>query len=452
MQRTTAPSGSTLLLRASTWLDRPLASRWCAVGWLVATGVFAFVVALAGGPGSGDSQESVFATWALAHGHPGCVYPPADVPGFPTIAPLYVLYAAGMAAVLRIGHGVAFPTTAQFGAHCATATAAMRTWAFHSGAVVPTLWLGSACWLVLLAGVVVMLRTTRRGRTRWEPLAVVVVACAPGVAASMWEMFHPQDLASVGMMLIAMACVRRDRWIGAGVAIALAVETQQFALLLAVPLVVLAPSRRRWRYLASAAATLVVVATPVVAMSSGRAIPSVLVSTGEATVTPTLLLLTHLQGSALFSVERITPIAIAVFLAGWSSVRLGSRATEATPLLALAATALALRLLFQGNFYGYHVMAVAVMLIVLDAARGRLRPTLLAWFALVVVAWSSGDLDRHNTFLPFPVWFWQLSIAFGALALAAVPFVDAVRGGDGDTSEVPLEGTPLSESARHVGD
>ena len=39
----------------------------------------------------------------------------------------------------------------------------------------------------------------------------------------------------MGLALCAMACARRDRWIGAGILVALAVLSQQFALLVAAP-------------------------------------------------------------------------------------------------------------------------------------------------------------------------------------------------------------------------
>ena len=60
--------------------------------------------------------------------------------------------------------------------------------------------------------------------------------------------FHPQDLFAMGFALAAMACVRRSAWAVAGVFIALAVLSQQFAVLVAVPLLVLAPGLRKLTY------------------------------------------------------------------------------------------------------------------------------------------------------------------------------------------------------------
>ncbi len=49
----------------------------------------------------------------------------------------------------------------------------------------------------------------------------------------------------MGFALAAMACALRSHWIGAGILIALAILTQQFTLLVAIPLFVVAPTARR---------------------------------------------------------------------------------------------------------------------------------------------------------------------------------------------------------------
>ena len=52
----------------------------------------------------------------------------------------------------------------------------------------------------------------------------------------------------MGFALAATACAKRSRWVGAGILIALAVLSQQFALLVEGSLLVLTPPARRWRY------------------------------------------------------------------------------------------------------------------------------------------------------------------------------------------------------------
>ena len=57
------------------WLDKPLAGGWCMLGWVVATALFVALATLSGGPGRVDAAESVYSTWAVAHGQLSCRVP-----------------------------------------------------------------------------------------------------------------------------------------------------------------------------------------------------------------------------------------------------------------------------------------------------------------------------------------------------------------------------------------
>ena len=96
----------------------------------------------------------------------------------------------------------------------------------------------------------------------------------------------------------------------------------------------------------------------------------------------------HLKGALLVAVSRIFPILLAMALAWWATRRLGSSLLEPVPLISLVATCLSLRLVFEQNLFGYYFMALAVSLIVLDAVHGRIRGQLVAWLALVVLAFD----------------------------------------------------------------
>ena len=56
-------------------MDRPLSALGCFIGWIVSTALFFGLSALLGGPSEGDAVESLYSTWAVAHGHFSCVYP-----------------------------------------------------------------------------------------------------------------------------------------------------------------------------------------------------------------------------------------------------------------------------------------------------------------------------------------------------------------------------------------
>ena len=379
-----------------------------------------------GGPTAGDAQQSVYAAWAIAHGHVGCAYPPTSVAGYTPTAPVYVLVSAALVAVFQVGSAVSFPGAAQLGAHCASASQAITVWSFHVGALHETLRFGYVAWFVLAAGVVAALRATGRGRCGWEPLALFVVACLPPVVMCLAEFFHPQDLIATGLSLFAIAAVRKDRWVLAGVALGLAVISQQLAILVAVPLVILVPARHRARLFVSAGSVVVVVAAALGSLTGGRALPTVLVGTGTTSVATSILTEVGAHGGVQFAVSRIVPLALAGLLAQWTVTRLGDRALGSVPLLSIVATSLALRLPFDVAIWGYYLAPAAVFLVVLDVTRGRLRVTFLAWVVVVAVASLRGVLVYAPGAFAVPLWLWQVVIDGGAVALAVAPLLGEV--------------------------
>ena len=404
--------------RLAGLLDAPI-TWWARVGgWAVATAAFAGGVLLGGGPSTGDTQLSVYATWAIAHGHLACAYPPGSVAGYTPAAPVWVLAAAAMAAALRLGASVPFPTAHALGAHCEHAGALIGAWSYHARALAPTVRLGYVAWAVLAAGVVALLAAAGRGRTRWEPLALVAVALCPGTVMCLTEFFHPQDLVAMGLALAATAAVLRDRWAAAGVLLALATCAQQFTLLVAVVLLVVVPARGRVRFVASAAVTVLVVALPLGALTSWRALPTVLAGSGESTAAGSLVVSLGLHGSAQFALARILPLALAALAAGVALDRLKERARTPGVLTALVALAVALRLPFDVAIWGYYLMATSVALVVCDVARRRLRLGLLVWLVLTWVAEADGAVIYAPRGVVVPSWCWQVALDAGALALA----------------------------------
>ncbi len=150
--------------------------------------------------------------------------------------------------------------------------------------------------------------------------------------------------------------------------------------------------------------------------------------------------------------------------------RLGGSVLEPVPLISLIATSLSFRLVFEQNLFGYYFMALAVLLIVLDAVNGRIRGQLVAWLSLVLLAfdpvprihllseYSPSVLvviacfsilwgirhDRVHWYLvawvgvvavafasypignfryPLPTWLWQLVLVSTGVALAVKPLM-----------------------------
>ncbi|MHB2027465.1 MAG: hypothetical protein ACYCPT_01440 [Acidimicrobiales bacterium] len=415
-----------------TWLDRPLSAWWCVLSWIVATTLFVTIVTILNGPGLGDANESLYATWSIAHESLACAYPPLGplhvtgfVAPFALAPPLYPLLSAGLSALLRIGHSVPFPTTAQLGAHCATAVAAESRWALRSNALSETLRLGYLGWFVLLAGIISCVRVFGRGRQRWEPVVITLVAVTLPIPLSLVGIFHPQDLLAVGLGLGAVALANQGRWSGVGVLVGLAVLSQQFAILIAVALFISAPWIHRIRFAFATLVTVAIVAIPLISESSGRALRPVLLGSSRAgyirtSSGGTVLWELHLHGLVLFCLSRIAPIVVAAGLAWWARRRLGAKVLEPVALTSLVATSLCLRLIFEVNLFPYYFIAVAVALVVLDVARGQLRGYVLAWLSLTSLAFYPLPFGIYLAGRSLPTLIFQVMPLFVIIVVVAV--------------------------------
>ena len=171
-----------------------------------------------------------------------------------------------------------------------------------------------------------------------------------------------------------LPAAQRGHWVWAGVLLGLAVTSQQFALLVLAPLFVVAPGRQRWRLLVSAGVAGAVIFLPVLVATSGRAIHTEILGTGDsATLGGTVLWELRLHGAALVFFSRMLPILVAVGLAWWALRRLGPGIMQPVPFLSLVATSLSMRLVFEQGLFPYKFMALGVMLVLLAVARGRVR-------------------------------------------------------------------------------
>jgi hypothetical protein len=379
------------------WLDRPLSNWWCALGWITATALFLLITRVLDGPSQADSVESIFSTWSIAHGHMVCAYPPGHANGNRFIAPLlYPLIAAGVSALARIGHSVPFPTSAQLGLHCGHAIPTMIQWSLESHALVPTIRIGYVAWFIFIVGVIVILRAIGRGRCGWEVATVVLMASTPPIFMCYEEVFHPEALVAMGLILASLACARRGWWIGAGILVGLAVTSQQYALLALAPLLVLAPGVQRVKYALAAAAAMAAVIVPMIALTAGGALHaafygSSLVTIGANTISATggtVVWETHLKGAPLFLIVRILPVMLSMVVAWWGLRRFGATALDAVPLLTIIGSSLLLRLVFEENIIGYYFMAAATIILLLDVLRGRVRGSTVAWIGLVTLVFD----------------------------------------------------------------
>ena len=394
------PSPESVQPARESWFTRPLAGWLCVIGWLVAVGVFIGIVAAAGGPAIGDAWESIYGTWAVAHGQFACMYPPHPETISTFAGPGYPLVAGALGALAQVGHGTPFPSTAALGHGCSHAVPAMVGWSEKGGAIVPTLRTGYLAWLFLLAGLVWLLRSIGRGRSGWEPTTLVIVACLPPVWLAVEGFFHPQDIVAMGFGLAATACAFRSQWIAAGALIAVAAFTQQYVLLIAIPLLVVAPGRRRWEFVGAAIATAAVIAGPILALTHGTAAHYVFYGSGaSAGVGGTVIWEWHMHGLLLLVVSRILPLVLSLLISAYVVRRVGSGSQNPAVLLPLIGVSLSLRLVFEQNIFGYYFLALAVMLVLVDVQRGRIRETLVAWIAMVTLVYTEPSIIVWRQFL-----------------------------------------------------
>ncbi|MHB1568612.1 MAG: hypothetical protein ACYC0H_05355, partial [Solirubrobacteraceae bacterium] len=347
--------------------------------------VFLSVAVALGGPTEGDSAEVVYGTWAVAHGRLECVYPAVTqhmnfvlANPFALAAPAYPLLSGVLAYLLRLGHAVPFPSSATLGAGCSHGVTAMYHWSAASGVILPTVRLGYLSWAVLLAGVVCLVRASSRRGTGWEVIAGFLVAVAPPVVMCLTYFFHPQDLLAMGLALLATGSFVRGRLALSGVLIGCAVLAQQFAVLAAVALLILAGRRGGRRLLAGAAVGVIAIDAPFVAVSGWRAVKTAVLGSSRVGLVSgahggTVLFSTGLTGPLDFLVARVVPIVGAAVLAWWAVRATGEDARAPVSLVtAVVSGGLVLRLVFEVNLFGYYFMASVVGLVVLEVLRGQL--------------------------------------------------------------------------------
>lgn len=411
-------------------LDRPLSGLYCVLSWVAGSVIFLGLVALLGGPTRADASESFYSTWAVSHGNFACSYPPVTpqrvFPDFQPLAhipPFWPLLSGGLSALMRIGHAVPFPPSGSFGNHCGAAYHVMYDWAEKVFPVSPTVGLGYLSWLFLLAGIVSFLRCSGLGRSGWEAATVLVVAVIPVVWMPLIILYHPQDLAAVGLVLCGLACARREAWIWTGVLFGFAVTAQQFAVLVLAALFIVAPVTKRFRLAASSGLTWLIVVVPMVIVTSGQAWNAVFIGAGDfRSYGGTLLWELGLHGAPLVFLSRVMPILIAVAISWYVHRSLGAKALEPAPLIALAAVCLSLRLVLEQNLFGYYFMALAVMLVIFDVVRRRIRGELVAWLALISMAYIPipAGLDYNSRpWSDHVATAWPAALALVALVLIA---------------------------------
>jgi hypothetical protein len=368
-----------------------------------------------------DFQESTVPAFAIAHGAFSCAYPQT---AHSPIPPLYPLLAGATMAISRIGD-MRFPQASDVVDHCPSAYVSTLSW----GSPVLVLWLiGLLGWPVLLAGFVLLIRASGVYRRRLALAGVSLIAIAPPVAGTLIQEFHPEDLFAIGLILGAMAAAIRNRWMATGILMGLACCSKQYALLAALPLLVVAPSQDRRRFVVGAGGAGAIILVPIVLACGRGALAAIVGATATPTDGNTLISMLDFDGPMRVFASRVVPLVLATILALLARRRLQADIYLPSTLTALVSTSLALRLLFEVNVFDYYLMALSVALVAADVVGGRIRVETVGWIVIAGLAFPPRFELLQTVTERFTVPM-QVVVALTGLVVAAIPLRRSLHSG-----------------------
>ncbi len=415
---------------------------------LAAACYLGIVVARSGPPPGGDTTPLTAVTSALADGNLRVAASAGSLPnppGYPLLASPFVAafpsvvgsptWCTPAAKVHAPPAGAAHAAVPRGVIECGAAAiaVALPPWYRAQGL------LGVASWLVLALGALAVLRAATADSVGRQAGLLAFLAFLPAASSAIVQLFHPQDVVSLGLALAGTAQVLRQRWILAGVLFGAAVLTKQFALLLLLPALVAAPDRRSRVNMAGGAAAVVVGGLLPFLYVDPRATLENLsgFSAGGAAAGQTVLTLAGVHGTVASAVARDAPLLFAVAACAWAMRRPGLRMDRPVNLVALALVCAGSRLVFESVVFPYYLLAASVLVFLLDLVAKRSLHWSLAWCAAAAffVAFHPGN---------------RVVAAFGTLALAVVVVAYGVVGlraetaGSRDGSEPPRRSRRLT--------
>jgi hypothetical protein len=281
--------------------------------------------------------------------------------------------------------------------------------------------LGLGSWLVLALGGLALLRSSGAGSVRREAGLLAFLAFLPAASSAIVQLYHPQDIVSLGLALGGLAWTLRRRWVVAGVLFGAAVLTKQFAILLLLPALVEGVDRRArltlggWTALVFAAGILPFLATaPRATLENLSGF-----SAGGAAAGQTVLTLAGVTGTVASTVARDAPVAFALAVCLWVARR-PRRPDRPVALVALALVCTGSRLVFESVVFPYYLLAASVLILLLDLVARRSPYRSLVWCAAAAffVAFRPGNhaVDAVGTLVL-------------AVAAVATGLVEVVRSG-----------------------
>ncbi len=254
--------------------------------------------------------------------------------------------------------------------------------------------LGVAGWLVLAVGGLALLSAAGAASAAREAGLLAFLVVLPAASSAIVQLYHPQDIVSLGLALGAMALVLKRQWIAAGALFGLAVLTKQYALLLLLPALAAAPGTGpRLRVGAAAAVVFAAGIGPFFVSAPHATLANFSgFSAGGAVSGFTVLSLSGVTGAAASAVARDAPVVFALGACIWS-VRRGAWADRPVVFVAHALACLGGRLVFESVIFPYYLLASSVLFFLLDLVAQRAPQRSLVWCATAAffVALSPGN-------------------------------------------------------------
>jgi hypothetical protein len=244
--------------------------------------------------------------------------------------------------------------------------------------------LGLLAWVVLAVGALALLRATGADTVAARVGLLGFLVVLPSASSAIVQLYHPQDILSLGLGLGALAQGLRGRWVLAGVLFGTALLTKQFAILLLVPALAAAPDGRS-RVRVAVAATLVFLAgiLPFLIAAPRATLENLSgFSAGGAVAGSTALTLLGVTGTVASAVARDAPVAFAAVACLWAVRRFGASLQRPQLLLALALVCMGSRLVFESVIFPYYLLGTSVLFFVVDLVARRSPHRSLAWCAV----------------------------------------------------------------------
>jgi hypothetical protein len=243
--------------------------------------------------------------------------------------------------------------------------------------------LGLLAWLVLALGCLALLSAAGVQSLGARAGVLVFLAFLPASSSAIVQLYHPQDIVSLGLATAGLAQSLRGRWLLAGALFGAAFLTKQFAVLLLLPALAAAPEHRaRARITLAAAVVFAAGILPFLISAPSSTLNNLSgFSAGGAVAGSTVLTLIGVTGHVASAVARDAPVVFAAAVCLWAWRRHHQLLTRAVPLVALALVCVGSRLVFESAIFPYYLLATSVLIFLLDLVAERMPHRSLAWSA-----------------------------------------------------------------------